>query len=860
MSEPTIIIPLHSLGPIAWSPRRRREPLTFGMPFPRGAVTETARIALAGPEGLCPIQVRALDTWPDGSVRWASIDAAIDAEAGGPDGYAIHIGSNGAGSRAGDPGISASPDGATVSTPAAKFSFRTGGAFPIASVEGAGTRQGTGAAIDGVHLRIDDRDGVHACSITGVDVRESGPLRAELAVRGAVAGMPHLEVFARVEMFAGTATVRLDVTVRNTRRAHHPEGKWPLGDDGSALLRSARLVMTLGGPAQHARCAAEPGAPLADVSLPFEILQESSGGDRWDGPVHRNRNGIVPLRFRGYRVRSAATASAGHRASPVVVVKTASGEVAVSVPRFWQNFPQAIAVGESSIDIALLPETADVHELQGGEQTTHTVVVAFDGDTVSDPPLAWTHDPAMLYPSPAWCCDSQAIPFLTPAPPRSASGQADHEALINLALDPAKGFAAKREVADEYGWRHFGDLHADHESAFLPEGQPPFVSHYNNQYDAVAGFAIHFLRTGDPRWWRLSDDLARHVRDIDIYHTREDKAAYNGGLFWHTNHYVDAGTATHRTYPRERNESGGPSGEHNYNAGLMWHYFMTGDRASRDAAVGLARWVVDMDDGRLTPFRWLTSGRTGLASAAGSMTYHGPGRGGANSLLACLVGYQLTADALYLAKADELIRRCVHPDDDVDAQDLLDVERRWFYTVFLQSVGAYLQMKSERQAFDEMFAYARASLLHYARWMVTHERPYLSVPEILEHKTETWAAQDMRKAEVFLWAAMHTDTDERATFLERADFFRRYSIETLNAMPGRHFTRPLVLMLSNGIRWVWVQARMSQWPPPVPAPVFAFPAKRPFEPQKVTAIRRAKAIVMLTAAITVGAVLWAIAA
>ena len=49
---------------------------------------------------------------------------------------------------------------------------------------------------------------------------------------------------------------------------------------------------------------------------------------------------------------------------------------------------------------------------------------------------------------------------------------------------------------------------------------------------------MQFLRTGDARWWRLMDDLARHVRDIDIYHTREDKAAYNGGLFWHTNHYM----------------------------------------------------------------------------------------------------------------------------------------------------------------------------------------------------------------------------------------------------------------------------------------------------------------------------------
>ena len=173
-----------------------------------------------------------------------------------------------------------------------------------------------------------------------------------------------------------------------------------------------------------------------------------------------------------------------------------------------------------------------------------------------------------------------ALPFLTPAPTDDAA----YQTLVEIGARSPTRFLAKRERFDEYGWRHFGDLPGDHESAFQPPDRP-FVSHYNNQYDAVAGFATHFLATGDARWWRLMDDLARHVADIDIYHTREDKAAYNGGLFWHTQHYLDAGTSTHRTYPRGA-AGGGPSAEHNYAAGLMLHYFLTGDPASREAAIG----------------------------------------------------------------------------------------------------------------------------------------------------------------------------------------------------------------------------------------------------------------------------------
>ena len=56
-------------------------------------------------------------------------------------------------------------------------------------------------------------------------------------------------------------------------------------------------------------------------------------------------------------------------------------------------------------------------------------------------------------------------------------------------------------------------------------------------------------------------------------------------------------------------------------------------------------------------------------------------------------------------------------------------------------------------------------MLHYARWMAGHERPYLDRPEILEFPTETWDAQDMRKSEVFDLAALHA-----ASAFERAQF------------------------------------------------------------------------------------------
>ncbi len=142
------------------------------------------------------------------------------------------------------------------------------------------------------------------------------------------------------------------------------------------------------------------------------------------------------------------------------------------------------------------------------------------------------------------------MPYLTP---RADDPHGDYLRLVDAAVEGDDTFERKREVIDEYGWRHFGDIYGDHEAVFHKEsgaGAEPLTSHYNNQYDPVAGLGYQFLRSGDHRWRRLMRELAAHVIDIDVYHTDRDKSAYNHGLFWHTFHYVDADTGTHRSYPK----------------------------------------------------------------------------------------------------------------------------------------------------------------------------------------------------------------------------------------------------------------------------------------------------------------------
>ena len=349
-------------------------------------------------------------------------------------------------------------------------------------------------------------------------------------------------------------------------------------------------------------------------------------------------------------------------------------------------------------------------------------------------------------------------------------------------------------------------------------------------------------------------ELARHVTDIDIYRTRDDRAAYGGGLFWHTYHYKDAGKATHRCYPRAPGiDGGGPSNEHNYTTGLTYVYYLTGASWAKEAVIELADWVLRMDDGRRTMFRWLTRADTGLASSTRSTLYHGPGRGAGNSIVAMLNAFRLTGQRPYLQKAEALLRRCIHPRDDIAARDLLDAENRWSYTVFLQAVGRYLDDKATLGELDATYAYAKASLIAYARWMTDNEYPHLEQPEKLEYPTETWAAQDMRKCDVFLYAMRHSDEPDRSRFRERAEFFYRASLDWLSRFPTRTLARPLVLLLSYG--FMYAAADTLEAAPQGPEGVDVG-SPETFVPQKTIALRRARAIAIGAGATMILLLVW----
>ncbi|WP_456433719.1 RIFT barrel domain-containing protein [Thermosulfuriphilus sp.] len=813
---------------------RKDEPITLGVPLPQGLFKDGELTIKDSQSQAIPTQWKPALFWPDGSVKWVIVDFLVDI---GPYEETTYYLGPGTPPKFAPLILEKTREGLSVDTGIIRCSLSPERLW----LGGISVAQGD---LDGVcsFWRLLGTEGQPAnWKKESLSVESSGPLRATVTIKGRLSCQRQdldLGFTWRISFFAGLSLIKMEAELHNSRRAQHKGGYWDLGDPGSMFFKEFSLVVRLPG-AREALIKPEPSEKEFRFLPPeLELYQDSSGGDNWQSRNHINRLGKIPLRFRGYRLRGLKEEFSGLRATPIIRLLSPRAQVALGLSHFWENFPKAIVSTTEDLTLELFPhQYGDIHELQAGERKTHTFWLSFGHQGQPAPDLGWVSAPLVPVVDPSWVANSGAVLFFTPA---SQEVSRDYLAIVKTAIEADQSFFAKREIIDEYGWRNFGDLYADHENAFNQTGSP-LISHYNNQYDVIYSGLVHFLRSGDVRWFKLADELARHVYDIDIYHTDEDKPAYNHGLFWHTFHYVDAHRSTHRCYSKDAGiTGGGPSNEHLYSSGLLLHYLLTGDPRSKEAVISFADHVIDMDK----PYRvlsWLDRSPSGLASQTRDPWYHGPGRGAGNSINCLLDGFLLTGRPGYLKKAEELIRRCIHPQDVPEALGLKRPEERWSYLVFLQVLGKYLFLKAEWQQLDEMFHYGRAALLHYAGWMAANEYYYLDRPELLEYPTETWAAQEIRKAEVFNLAAYFAkDQEQRNLFEERAEYFFSRSIEGLLSFKTWHYTRPLAIVLGSGFSRSWFKNSLKKAPLIPLDQDFDPGARKRFVPQKIRAKKKLK--------------------
>lgn len=782
---------------------RNDEPVGLGIPLPQGSLRNISELSLSWSEDSAPVpfQAKTLTSWPDGSIRWVHISFLATLEARGQKSLLL------------EKGVPHAPD-ETMNIE------RVDGSLIIGTAEVDYKLQAHSLAWDSINtadlasqtkviLKDEDHRACEFISSENWEVIEAGPVSITVKQDGfwkKSDGSDHVRVTCELAIYNANGLMEVSVIPHNPRRASHPGGLWDLGDKGSVFFCGLNVETTFSQEGHITLISGEPETSKTVTSNQSAgIYQDSSGGTHWDSPNHVDRFGKITTRFRGYSIsKDGQKISSGLRANPRLTWENDNTCLQIAVPRFWQNFPTSLRGEQKKVVAGLFPEdSGQLYELQGGERKRQTL---FMDHSERKEDLSWVYAPLtpVIYASVYEASD--AFPWFQADQP---AGPLD--ALIELGLEGPNNFFNKREQIDEYGWRNFGDIFADHETLYQPDGEPPLVSHYNNQYDAIYGFARQFAITGDSRWFELMDDLARHVVDIDIYHTNEDRAEYNHGLFWHTDHYLPAHTATHRTFSKHNTSSstpgqtgGGPAEEHCYTTGLLYHYFLTGSRASRQAVLDLASWITTLHEGSGTLLEQLLRikrydvPKIRSLMSGGMPTNHVYPfkRGTGNYLNALLDAHLLEPEGGWLKKAENVIFGTIHPQDKIADRQLLSIESNWSYLVLIAAISRFLLVKKKSGSFDGAYKCAANSLRHYSRWMVANEQTFLSRPEDLEFPNDTWAAQDLRKAMIFFQAPLW-DPEMSSKYEARAVELLDYVNNTLQCSKERALARVQVILLQN---------------------------------------------------------------
>lgn len=778
----------------------------MGIPFPKGAVFSDTGLSLRDKNNhQIDFQQQPLSYWSDKSIRWLLLDFKISVAAHEQCKYTLERSDL---VKASVSKVLISDTGNQLNIENSRLRFKLS-RHKFIQIENLFTDKSQHFMNGSEIYLIDANNQKHAAIIDTIKLPEDTPsVRAEIMFSGHFESGNEIDDYFKFEavltLYSENTILEMDFTLHNPRAARHKGGFWDLGDPGSLYFKSLILECNLDN-IQGVKWKNIETGKIQEISgNRFRIYQDSSGGENWNHRIHSDLKSRSTVNFRGYQLNNDdETVENGHRATPIFHCVDESQRCTFSayIENFWQNFPKAISYSENTLNFEIFPApTSGSFELQGGEQKTHKLQLNFSGDIDAFEqmirPVNVTIPLDRYY-------HSSVMPGLS-----ETYTPAYLQKVTNQAIEGENNYFYKREKADEYGWRHFGDLWADHET--LEHGNnESLISHYNNQYDPIYGFARQYLLTGDIRWFELMNDLVNHVLDIDIYHTELDKPEYNNGLFWHTDHYLDGRQCTHRTFSIEHMQvdhveqsGGGPGPEHCYTSGIALHYFLTGNQKSKDIILKLGEWAGVANEGtgslleRVLGFLKKDVKKIrNILKGNFTFRYLFPlTRGTGNYVNSLIDLYLLTDDKNHLSKASNVVKKTLGPCDDIEKRALIDdIESNWHYTIMLQSIIRFMKIKEAENQLDTDYDYAKVTFIHYATWLFKNEKPYLENREKLVYPNDTWVAQDIRKAYILKCLEEYKNPEERKKISERRKFFTSYVVN--NILDKRNFTTRILAIL-----------------------------------------------------------------
>lgn len=562
---------------------RQGWPVTSGIPFAQGALTNDQNVALVTDDGQpVPLQTEALTRWPDGSVRWLLLDFQVDLAAKQKKQFTLRHGPGVMRPTVAEPvRVSARDHRTTIETGRLRLELSEADFNPFGAVwtdlNGDGTiandERVTSGADSGAFVRdSSSRRFAADKSPAEIVVEQAGPLRVCVRVSGRHAddrGVMFSYV-VRLHAYRGQPFIRCAYTFIN--------------DQPDALMTSIKeLGLT-------ARLAPEMGR--ADSGILDG--RTTTGGRVFQVDEQRyERDG-----------QAAGTHAAGWAS-----VAGPKGGFALGLREFWQNWPKAIEARNGAVTLGICPDfpsglydgkpleeenklyfalRGGVHTFKVGVAKTHEVWARFFAGQAGATNLTQffqaAEEPLLATCEPAYVSATLAAGEF---PAAAAEKFLGYDAWFDRALT---AHLKRRDDVREYGMLNYGDW-------FGERG----VNWGNLEYDLAGGMFIQYLRTGDRRFFQRGESAARHHIDVDVIHATNSQLKNpwgpppkTGEIWLHSlNHtggyYTNAPLPVAETYQRGHSRDFG----HVWINGDLNYYYLTGDRRARDVALMAADAMAD---------------------------------------------------------------------------------------------------------------------------------------------------------------------------------------------------------------------------------------------------------------------------
>jgi len=609
-------------------------PVTGGVPFGRGELTDVADVELRDADGVpVRLQREPLARWPDGSVKWLLVDFFADARAGQAARYTL---GNGQGEDSAD--ASRGPtlrwqrtaDGVSVDTgplravigrrflESVSVCNEVGEWSELVDEPGEmwvaveGQREGRYVASGDVAV---EQDGLNrlCVRIAGWHHRDTGERYAPFVLRvHAYAGKPYLKVFHTFVV---------------------------------SDLPGRGLITGIG----------------LRTPLPWSESEKPRGGVNYGGvsrKIGENASGwIGQTAFQEQEiVHGGETVSTDGPMRGYLAVETPRGTVGCTVRNFAQLYPKRLQFNGGGLTCWMWPESAGPFDLRREEEKESPEWLAFkerypkayaewiDPGTAKSAGisarryrqavkrgqmnvvagasalgLARTHEMVWVFlPADADsgefdkladAVEEPLVPFVDPRYLDTTGvlgplGWEDPQQFprVENYLDRKLDWIIRHqnEWARWWGILDYGDLQSIYETlrdVTIPGEWLRFMGRHgwhNSEVDVPNHVMYQYLRSGDRRVFHFYESMIRHQLDVDTMHANLPEFERPGHV-WEAGQWTRGGQHRH-SY---NHFSGSPNIGHIWNEGLVNYYFLTGDRRARDVALEVGEYSLGAPAGEV---------------------------------------------------------------------------------------------------------------------------------------------------------------------------------------------------------------------------------------------------------------------